>query len=252
VNIPINEVQALRISASGDRTKAVQFNTQRDEDSDLKGYSVRARYLLKPSDKFEMNLIADYGQRDSNYAAPSFNYVEANAGLTARLAACGITPSYANNSRCGNHVEQDSSNNFGLSAQLDFGIGNMTLTSISGYRKTETGPLANDIMGLNTESTQLFAINQTGDAGNSRRNCGCCRRPISGGSMWPDSSIQTMSATPTTAGHSRRWLQRRNHPPFPPFPVIRPVPRRGRRVIPRTSQQPPLARRPGMRPTHCR
>ena len=111
INIPINEIQALRMSASGDRTESVQFNTLRDEDSDLKNDSIRARYLLKPSDRFEMNLIADYGEHESNYAAPSFNYIYANAALTSRLAACEITPSFANQSRCGNHVEQDSGDN---------------------------------------------------------------------------------------------------------------------------------------------
>jgi iron complex outermembrane recepter protein len=224
INIPINEAQALRISASGDRTKAVQFNTLRDEDSDLKGSSVRARYLLKPSDRFEMNLIVDYGQRDSNYAAPSFNYVEADAGLTSRLATCGITPSYENQSRCGNHVEQDSSNNFGFSAQLDFGLGDMTLTSISGYRETETGPLDNDIQGQRTESTQLFAINQTGDARQFTQelrllSAGDRRVEYLAGLFYSDYVGNTDNGGSIPGGGFNVEISL----PFPPF-VIRPVP----------------------------
>ena len=59
------------------------------------------RYLIKPTDDLTVNLIADYDRRGQNYSDPQFNYVSANPGLTAELAACGITPSYANQARCG-------------------------------------------------------------------------------------------------------------------------------------------------------
>ena len=111
-----------------------------------------------------MNLIADYGNTDRNFNDPSFNYVYANPALTARLAACGITPGFENNERCGNHLNQFESKNFGGSAQFDIGVGSAKLTSITGYRKVEADDGAFDIKGLASEPTQIFSFGASRDA----------------------------------------------------------------------------------------
>jgi iron complex outermembrane receptor protein len=148
VNLPLGEKSALRISATGDKTTGVQYNETTNEDTVTKDYSVRARYRFKSSDDFEMNLIADYDKFTANYAAPSFNYVSAIPYLTTQLAACGITPSYANQERCPANPQADDNETYGASAQFDFGLGAHTLTSITAFRKRVAGPLSSDIMGL--------------------------------------------------------------------------------------------------------
>jgi iron complex outermembrane recepter protein len=164
VNVPINDSQALRVAASYDQVEGVQTNTFKQEDSELKDYSARVRYLLKAGDNVEMNLIADFARRSQNYSEPSFNYVFANPALTTALAACGITPSFANNLRCGRQLEESGSDNLGLSAQFDIGMGDFTLTSITGYRKVEAGPNSFDIKGLHTEATQIFSVGALNDS----------------------------------------------------------------------------------------
>lgn len=148
VNVPFTDDSALRLSVTGDRTSGVQDNTFTRKDNVANDYSVRARYRLKGADDFEMNLIADYAKRTQNYSDPQFTYVSANPALTAALATCGITPSFANASRCSTQSTISQSRNYGFAAQFDMGLGNQTLTSITGYRKNDVGPNNVDIMGL--------------------------------------------------------------------------------------------------------
>jgi iron complex outermembrane receptor protein len=164
VNLPLGEAQAIRISGTYQRTEGVQHNNFTDEDSDQKDASVRARYRFAPSDDFELNLIADYANTDRNFSDPQFTYVYANPQLTAGLAACGITPGFENNNRCGANANFFESKNFGGSAQFDIGMGDVVLTSITGYRKVESDPGGFDIKGLVSESTQIFQVGQMREA----------------------------------------------------------------------------------------
>jgi len=148
VNVPVGESSALRLSATGDKTTGVQYNETTDEDTVSKDYSVRLRYRMQASDNIEMNLIADYDKFTANYGSPAFNYVSASPYLTTQLAACGIVPSYANQSRCPVNPQEDNSKTYGASAQFDIGAGNYDLTSITAFRKRTGGPLSMDIMGL--------------------------------------------------------------------------------------------------------
>jgi iron complex outermembrane recepter protein len=161
VNIPLTEASALRISASGDRLNGVQRNDFTHEDNVAKDFSVRARYLLKASDSIELNVITDYDRRRQNYNDAQFTYISANPGLTAALAACGITPSYANQDRCGGRANDYDLKNYGASAQLDVDLAGITLTSISAYRKNQSGPSDADFQGLNSEFAQIFAVGAT-------------------------------------------------------------------------------------------
>jgi iron complex outermembrane receptor protein len=101
----------------------------------------------------------------------------------------------------------------------------MTLTSISGYRKTETGPLDNDIQGQSTESTQLFAINQTGDARQFTQELRLLsaadqRLEYLAGLFYSDYVGNTDNGGDVPGGGFNVEITL----PFPPFPVIRPVP----------------------------
>jgi iron complex outermembrane receptor protein len=138
----------MRVSAPGDKTTGAQYNETTNEDTVAKDYSVRARYLLQMSDDIAMNLIADYDKVTQNYSDPSFTYVSANAYLTPQLAACGITPSYANQERCPVNPQENVGKTYGFSAQFDIGLGAYDLTSISAYRRRDGGPSSMDIMGL--------------------------------------------------------------------------------------------------------
>jgi iron complex outermembrane recepter protein len=122
-------------------------------------------------------------------------------------------------------VEQDYSKNLGLSAQFDFALGDMTLTSITGHRETETGPAYNDIQGQSTESTQLFAVNQTGDARQFTQELRLLsasdqRLEYVAGIFYSDYVGNTDNGGSIPGGGFNVEITL----PFPPFPVIRPVP----------------------------
>jgi iron complex outermembrane recepter protein len=161
VNAPFSDTSAIRVSVTDDRTKGVQVNDFTHDDNIATDWSVRARYRYKPSDVFEMNLIADYDRRGQNYSDPQFTYVYANPGLTAQLAACGITPGFDNQARCGNNANDTNTRNYGTSAQFDFSTDSVTFTSITGLRKFQQAPGDTDIMGLAYQFLQIFTEGAT-------------------------------------------------------------------------------------------
>jgi iron complex outermembrane receptor protein len=160
INVPLTGTSALRVSASATRLEGVEDNAFTGEDNRATDVGVRARYRWSGDGGLEVNLIADYSHRTQDYADPQFVYVNVPAGtpLAAELAACGITASWANQSRCSNQSNKSSSRNYGASAQFDVPLGaDNALTSITALRRNETGPEDVDIMSTPTEFTQIFA-----------------------------------------------------------------------------------------------
>ena len=160
-NAPITQNSAIRLAVSDDRTKGVQVNDFTHDANVSTEWGARLRYLIKPTDDLTVNLIADYDRRGQNYDDPQFNYVSANPGLTSELAACGITPSYANQARCGSAANDTNYRNYGASAQIDYSLGSTTLTSITGYRKIITAPSDFDAQGVAAEFVQIFQVGQS-------------------------------------------------------------------------------------------
>ena len=159
VNVPLGASQALRISASATRTAGVERNAYTGEDDVAKDFAVRARYRWTGSSGTEANLIADFNRRTQNYSDPQFVYVNVPGGspLAAELAACGITASWANQLRCSSLSNRDAMRNYGFSAQVDVPLGGAaSLTSISAYRRSDTGPQDADIQAVPAEIPQIF------------------------------------------------------------------------------------------------
>ena len=151
---------ALRIAGSLDDNKGVEHNSFTGRDDTVNNYGLRAHYLLQ-ADPLTVSVIADYqriiqdGAQGGSIA--SFTYVTADPTLTAQLAACGITPGFANQDRCANHLELSYDTAYGLSAQVDYNFGSSTLTSIAAYRRDETGPDYQDIQALPSANPQIFS-----------------------------------------------------------------------------------------------
>jgi iron complex outermembrane receptor protein len=159
VNIPLSSDSALRIAGSLDDYRGVQHNSFTGQDDVADNYGLRAHYLLDASGGFRLSIVADY-QREigpQSGGLASFNYVSADPALTAELAACGITPGWGNQDRCANHLQAQFDSNYGLSVQMDWDLGNNTLTSISAYRRDVNGPDAQDVQGEPLESPQIFS-----------------------------------------------------------------------------------------------
>jgi iron complex outermembrane receptor protein len=149
-NIPVNDISALRIAGSAERTEGVYHNVYKDKDSVTDNGGVRLRYLLKPNSDLAINLIGEASNTRSDNAvffAPAVANVTNTAGNHAPLAefaACGVTVSKTNNEVCSDGAEISRAKVRGVSGQVDWTLANgSTLTSITAYRKRDVGP--NDV-----------------------------------------------------------------------------------------------------------
>jgi iron complex outermembrane recepter protein len=160
LNAPITGNSAIRLAVSDDRTKGVQINEFNGADTVSTEWGGRLRYYLKATDDLTINLSGDYDRRGQNYNDPQFTYVSANPALTAELAGCGITPSYANQARCWSQLNDLNYRNYGGALQVDYNLGAATLTAITGYRAQISAPSDSDIQGLAAEFAQIFTVGQ--------------------------------------------------------------------------------------------
>lgn len=147
-NLPINDKSAVRISAFANVLHGVQRDNAIGGDNKVGDVGFRARYLLNISDNLKLNVIADYSdqKKDGNTV---FTFRKAvSPDVVAALAACGITASESNNVGCSAFPSYDRAKTGGLSAQLDYQMGDYTLTSITSFRSRDTGPTALDIVAL--------------------------------------------------------------------------------------------------------
>ena len=223
VNIPLNDVSALRVSGSVDDNKGVQHNSFTGRDDTADNFALRARYLLKATDSVQVNVIADW-QRTVQHGAEggaiaAFTYVDANPALAAELAACGITPGFGNQDRCANHPEEASDINYGLSIQTDYDLGASTLTSILAYRHDRTGPDSQDIQAVPQEIPQIWS---TGVLTSGRQYSGELRLTSNGASRWEYTSGLYYSNYLTT-GYGTADAFFHIQVPFPPFELGTPT-----------------------------
>jgi iron complex outermembrane receptor protein len=162
INMPLSANSALRVAVTLDDYKGIEHNSFDGTDSKDNTYALRARYLWQPIDPLTINLIADVQRQvyeGPGYGPlPGFTYVYANPVLTAELASCGITPGWDNQDRCQTHPEEGSDTNYGFSAQIDYDLGPATVTSISAYRRDESGPNSQDIQAVPQEIPQIWSV----------------------------------------------------------------------------------------------
>ncbi|MCG2840126.1 TonB-dependent receptor [Sandaracinobacter sp. RS1-74] len=133
-NLPVGDVAALRLSAQSSRTATTTYNVPRFGWDDLQSSGVRARFLVEPSEKLTINLIADY-EKFSNTGG-GWVVVQSTPGsfLTNQLNACGIVIGPDNRSNCYSGQSYGRDKAYGVSGQIDWQIGEFTLTSITANR----------------------------------------------------------------------------------------------------------------------
>lgn len=152
-NFPLGDDAALRLSYHHDSTGHVVFNTLYglwDHNTDD---GVRLRLLWRPTDALTINVSGDYQKLRSNgvngvadfAGVQVFTSVPPGTRLEATLAGCGIKAGPDNNRVCGNSLyaagvqtgNTYGRENGGAALQLDYSFWrDLTLTSISAYRKT--------------------------------------------------------------------------------------------------------------------
>ncbi len=150
VNIPISYTSALRINVGQTYYTGFIHNNARDADNEQDTQGVRARFLWDITDDLTLNLIADFEKQfvsEQTYLLFR-EYVDRDTQEPQPLPDCGgayATPD--NLISCNGDPNFADRKAYGYSAQLDWSIGDYTITSISALRHYEEHSEA-DVDGL--------------------------------------------------------------------------------------------------------
>ncbi|WP_312733827.1 TonB-dependent receptor domain-containing protein [Brevundimonas sp.] len=149
VNMPIDDTAALRVSGSWSRAPEFVKNLYDGSRTTTEGRSVRARLLWNPTTDLSVNLILDHSETEREGGAPwTVFYSTPGSLLTSRLETCGVAISPENLNACIDGGYATVAKTSGLSAQIDWSLGDFTLTSISAHRvasQTATGSDADSV-----------------------------------------------------------------------------------------------------------
>lgn len=174
INLPLGKTAALNVYAFDRAYDGFIDNVVRKETwGGQESYGARAKLLWEPSDALTVYVIGDYSKTKRkgpgqawtlNYLAPNLTAPFAVVGAPfVNLAALGVTPGATNDKSIDDGAGFSSVEYYGTSLQLDFGLGDYTLTSITAFREQKEGPFAFSIDGLPYEK---FYAN---DPGQTRR-----------------------------------------------------------------------------------
>ena len=137
---PISDTVAFSIGGSYNRRDGYAQDLNLDTDvNDRNRWGVRGQLLFEPTDALSIRLIGDYDKIDENcciagnvIAGPTVAITNALAGGPSVDANNPFSYDVYNNFLSSNEIE-----NYGGSAQIDYDLGNLALTSISAYRKVQ-------------------------------------------------------------------------------------------------------------------
>jgi iron complex outermembrane recepter protein len=159
-NLPLTDSSALRLASFVTHTIGSQHNTATNHDNNFTDAGIRVRYLAKPTDSLEVNLIGDFTfskQHGIDFFTAAIAPSSPTSGDNALLAACGIKADYGNQNYCYPIEDSTSSHNYGLSAKLDWKINELTLTSVSAWRRADQKVIQSTISRTKA-SAQSFPI----------------------------------------------------------------------------------------------
>ena len=137
-NVPLADTAAMRISAGQQYSQGFIRNVVRDEDSEADSQGARARLLWDVTPALTLNVIADYDkQKNSEQLYLQFDrYALPYTPTDDPIPLCdGTYASPDNRIACGSKPSRYDSESWGFSAQIDYQLGEHTLTSISAYRR---------------------------------------------------------------------------------------------------------------------
>jgi len=146
VNVPLTSNAALRVSGALSQAPRMQHNLYDDSWLQTKGKSLRGRLLWEPAEPVTVNLIADYTQFKREGGMP-WSVYQSSAGspLTTRLASCGVLVGPENQDGCIDGGYAQTTTSKGVSGQIDFRLGQHTLTSITAVRKYRSSYGGSDV-----------------------------------------------------------------------------------------------------------
>ncbi|WP_374525727.1 TonB-dependent receptor [Sphingopyxis sp.] len=136
--------------------------------NDRNRWGVRGQLLIEPTDALSIRLIGDYDKIDENcciagnvIAGPTVAITNALAGGTSVDANNPFSYRVYNNFLSSNLIK-----NYGGSGQIDYDLGNMSLTSISAYREVRANTnqdsdfTSADLIGQKSDDTAINTFTQ--------------------------------------------------------------------------------------------
>ncbi len=139
-------------------------------------YNIRGDLLLNPNDNLEIRVIADFDNIDEECCATVNLFAGPTLGAIQAAGGDLIANDDDSRTQLTNIDPTNQQDNYGISAQVDYDFGNVTLTSITSYREidtfsdidadfTSTDISTNDIQSDIETLTQEFRL--TGSAGDN-------------------------------------------------------------------------------------
>lgn len=138
VNVPLGDDAAVRISVGQSYQFGLIHNAVRGDDSVLKIDGGRVRFMWDLTPDLTLNIIGDYEKQHVNEQLYILynRYRKSDTGEPTAIPGCnGTVPSTTSRISCNNNPTINDSKAYGLSAQLDWQLGDYTLTSISSARR---------------------------------------------------------------------------------------------------------------------
>ena len=135
VNIPLGDKAAIRFGGYVNQADGVltnRFDGRRFNGNDEKGG--RFKFLWSPTDNIDVLLTADYGKQDQSITWSPYK-LNPLSPLNAVYAACGVKASPDNTDLCIDGPQYKDRENYGVSGQIDWRLGDFTLTSITAARR---------------------------------------------------------------------------------------------------------------------
>lgn len=166
---PISDTVAFSLGANFNRRDGYAQDLKLNTDvNDRNRWGVRGQLLFEPTDALSIRLIGDYDKIDENcciagnvIAGPTVAITNALAGGASVDANNPFSYKVYNNFLSSNEIE-----NYGGSAQIDYGMGSLALTSITAYRQVRA--LTNqdsdftgaDLIGENSQNLGIDTLTQ--------------------------------------------------------------------------------------------
>jgi len=166
---PIGENVAFSLGGNFNRRDGYAQDLRLGKDvNDRNRWGVRGQLLFEPTDALSIRLIGDYDKIDENcciaanvIAGPTVAITDLLAGGTSVDAANPFSYRVYNNFLSSNEIE-----NYGGSAQIDYDLGALALTSITAYREVRADTNQDsdfsgaDLIGQKSDDTAINTFTQ--------------------------------------------------------------------------------------------
>ncbi len=137
---PLSETVAASVAAGFNKRDGFVRNLANgNRTNDRDRWFARGQLLLDNNDKLEVRLIADYGKIDENCcAAVNLRQALPTAAIFALGGAVNQPDEVFDNITYNNFESTNEIENWGISGQVDYDLGDIKLTSITAYRRTDS------------------------------------------------------------------------------------------------------------------